>query len=346
MRNAVRCARLRLMTRPKTLRAFGAALLAVSLAGCMKMDMQLELNSDDTVDGSIIFALSREAADMAESMGQDIDSMFEEMGATDLPENAEAEPYEDDDYIGQRYTFEDAALSEFSEDESGFGITHEGDEFVVTGEMDMSDMGAGAEGLEGELGAEMPDLEGMMESFDVSLSVTFPGEVTEHNGELDGNTVTWVPTPGEVLEISARGKDSSDGPPAWLWVVIAAVVLAALVGLLFFLSRNRTKRDQPASAAGASAAVPPPPVDSTPSDPPAPGGAHAMPADEPASETSSPAASPPPAPPAPDAAAEEAPAEDTPEAGDLAAEDAPADEAPTKQLGVEDGSDKDVPPRP
>jgi hypothetical protein len=337
------------MTRPKTLRAFGAALLAVSLAGCMKMDMQLELSSDDTVDGSIIFALSRETADMAESMGQDIDSMFEEMGTTDLPENAEAEPYEDDDYVGQRYTFEDAALSEFSE-EDGFGITHEGDEFVVTGEMDMTDAGAGGEGLGGELGTEMPDLEGMMDSFDISLSITFPGEVVEHNGELDGNTVTWVPTPGEVLEINARAKDSSDGPPVWLWVVIAAVVLAALVGLLFFLSRNRTKRQQEASseaAAGAvsGAAVPPPPADAD------------TPSSERASDTSSAAAPPPPAPPASDTAetrvdtavdeaAGEPEAPTQPAPTPESAEDTSADDVATRDIPTEDGTYKDVPPRP
>lgn len=247
------------MRRTNALRACGAALLAVSLAGCMKINMELELNTDDTVDGTMVVAFNQAVSDFAESMGEDPSTMFDEM-ETDLPDNAEVEDYEDDEFTGKQYTFNGADLAEFAEDSDGFGIVHEGDEFVVNGEMDMSqinpdDMG----GLEDQLGSDF-NPEAMMESFDVSLSITFPGEVIEHNGELDGTTVTWVPEPGENLEISARAKDSgAGGMPVWAWIVIALVAVAAIIALLFFLARNRGKEataDQaPAGVAAAGGAA-------------------------------------------------------------------------------------------
>src|SRR5665647_1939927 len=63
----------------RTRRLLGAAALAtfvaVGLTGCIKMDMQLDLKSDDTVDGSMIFAISSEVAQMA---GQDAATLAEQ----------------------------------------------------------------------------------------------------------------------------------------------------------------------------------------------------------------------------------------------------------------------------
>ena len=36
----------------------------VALSGCFKLDMSLELSSDDTVDGSIILAVDRDQAEL------------------------------------------------------------------------------------------------------------------------------------------------------------------------------------------------------------------------------------------------------------------------------------------
>lgn len=244
------------------MRALAVAAMAVVLTGCLKMDMQLDVSENDTVGGEIILALSRDVSAMAESMGEDPSALFGEM--QDLPEGAEVEDYEDDRFVGQRYTFEDVSLSEFSEEQE-FGIVHDGEEIVVTGNLDMTDMDP--EAMAGELGqlggdaGQLGDVDELMESLEMSVSITFPGEVTEHNGELDGTTVTWTPVPGETNEISARSADSGggggDGIPVWIWILIVVVVLG-LAGLLFFLSRNRNQAP-PADDAATVGAVPPPP---------------------------------------------------------------------------------------
>ncbi|TDD68495.1 hypothetical protein E1262_15860 [Jiangella aurantiaca] len=264
------------MTRTRPVRALTVAATALLLTGCIKMDMQLDVSENDTVAGDIVLALSRDVSAMAEAMGEDPSAAFGELGQ-DLPEGTEVEDYEDDRFVGQRYVFEDLPLSEFSEVQE-FSIAHEGDEIVVDGSLDMTEMDP--EALAGELGGdagELGDMDQLMESLEMSVSITFPGEVTEHNGELDGTTVTWAPVPGEVNEISARSADSGggggDGIPVWIWILIVVVVLG-LAALLFFLSRNRDQAP-PVDAAAAGAAPPPP--GAAPFAPPSGGEAPAQP---------------------------------------------------------------------
>lgn len=233
-----------------------AGLVAVAATGCIKADMQLELQADDTVDGSMIVAFDKSLADM---MGEDLDSMQEQMlgeSGEGLPDDAKAEEYEDDKYIGSRFTFTDAPLAEFNDGD--MSITHESDEFIVSGSMDASSGDLGEQGDLGNLGG----LGGMAEP-DIVLAITFPGEVLEHNGELDGTTVTWRPSLGENVEISARARYSGgSGLPTWLWAIVGVVVVAAIIGGIFWFSRRRQNAQAPHDQFS------PVPADATPDVPP------------------------------------------------------------------------------
>ena len=238
----------------RTRRLLGAAALAtfvaVGLTGCIKMDMQLDLKSDDTVDGSMVFAISTE---FAELMGEDAESIADSMqqDMIDVGDGGEtrSEPYDDGEYIGTTTFFEGQSLETFSsgEDTESLQILREGDEFVVSGVMDLSE---GAEDSE----SMMP---GIGDSMDIKIAITFPGSVSDHNGELSGNTVTWVPVFGERLEIQARGSAVEGGGggigglslPLLIGIGLAVLLLVGLV--LFFVLRSR-KGGQPA-AAGATA---------------------------------------------------------------------------------------------
>lgn len=256
------------MKRIRPMGALAVAAMAVLLSGCVKIDMQLDVSENDTVAGEMVFGLSRDMAAMAESMGQDPSEAFGEL-SQGLPEGAQVEEYEDDDYVGQRVTFEDIPLTEFSEG-NDFTLVHEGEEIIVDGNLDMSDFNP--EAMAGELGGlgdagQFGDMDQLMESLEVSVSITFPGEVIEHNGTLDGTTVTWTPVAGEANEISARSADSGggggDGIPVWIWILIVVVVLG-LAALLFFLSRNRDQAPPTDPAATESAGSVPPPPGGTP----------------------------------------------------------------------------------
>ncbi|GAA1719524.1 hypothetical protein GCM10009809_14150 [Isoptericola hypogeus] len=221
-----------------------AAVGLLALAGCMKVDMDMTLSEDDTVSGTMVLAFSNQ---LAETMGMEPGELWDQAGGEleqDLPEGTTQEPYSDDEYTGTQVTFADTPIEDFAgSGGEDLSITREGDEYVVTGTMDLSE---GAEQL-----GSLP--QGVQDSFDAQLSVTFPGEVTDSNGEIDGNTVTWTPQMGETTEIQARGAaEAGSSFPWWIVGLVVGILVIALIVVLVLRSRRSG-----AAPADGSAGVPP-----------------------------------------------------------------------------------------
>jgi hypothetical protein len=269
-----------------TIRLLGIASLTVLLSGCLKATQDLTLNEDDTVDGTIVFAVDKGVLELA---GMSADDFLEQVTEGDSPVPGdvefETEPYEDDEYIGSEFTFEGAPLSAFNDPEAGdLAIVREGDTFVVSGTLDASTEDLDPTGT--------PGADQLLESFDVRISITFPGEVEEASGEIDGTTVTWTPALGETTEISARGSaigsGGGSGGGATLWIVLGAI--AVLVVIVIAVVMGRKKPAPAGEVPPADAEVTAPPADdaaiATPP-PPAPV-TEPMPTPEPTAELSTP----------------------------------------------------------
>jgi hypothetical protein len=215
-------------------RTAAAVVLALALSGCIKMDIDLTLDGDKA-DGSVIVGVNRALLDMS---GESVEDLLADMGVDEgIPEGATVRPYEDDVYVGQEYVLSGVDIAEFT-DEGELSITHDAEAgtYDVSGAMDMTDIGPET----AELG-----------EFDISVSITFPGEVTDHNGTLDGRTVTWTPVLGETNEMQATARDGGGSDlPAWSLIAIAVAVVAVLAGLAYFLTRrNRATPETPGVAA-------------------------------------------------------------------------------------------------
>lgn len=258
----------------RTLKTIGlAAASVVALAGCIKMDMHLDLQSDDSVDGTMTVAVSKPLAELS---GQDADALVDQMrsdflGSSDDFDSVSADPYEDDDFIGSTMRFEGAALDQFSGGATGdsISIVRDSDEFVISGVMDLADE------------AEDLDMSMLGGAMDIKIAVTFPGAVASHNGELDGRTVTWIPKIGERLEIDARGSavgGGGGGLPLLAIVGIGLAVLAVVLVVVILLLRNRSRSADavpygadvtgtPGVAPGAVPGAPVPPVGATVGEP-------------------------------------------------------------------------------
>jgi hypothetical protein len=233
-------------------RLMGIVALAVLLSGCLKATQELTLNPDDTVDGTAVFAVNKSFLDMA---GVSADEFMDQItqGEGPLPQGVEFEtaPYEDDEFIGSEYTFEGAPLSAFNDPGGGdLAITREGDAFVVSGTLD-----ATSEELDP---TTTPGAEQILESFDVRISVTFPGEIESANGEIDGNTVTWTPALGETTELSARGSAIASGGGGSLPLILigVTVVVVIVVLLVVIAGRRRSRPAEPSGVEGAPPAAP------------------------------------------------------------------------------------------
>lgn len=224
--------------------ATATTLLAlVTLSGCFKLDMDMEVKSDETIDGAVIVAVDKDLAGMAGSESDD-----SELTAEDVPEGATIEEYDEGGFVGQKVTFEGISMDElntsFSEEgetggPSGWSLTHEGGEYRFTGDMDLTDMAAEEDGL---------DMSAFMAGAELRIAMTFPGEITESNGEVDGNTVVWEPKIGEANEMTAVAEEGS-GLSAGLVAAIAgavALLLLVVAGAFLLLRRRRSAAADPA----------------------------------------------------------------------------------------------------
>lgn len=147
-----------------------------------------------------------------------------------------AEPYEDEQFAGTTMRFEGAPLDQFAADaEDSIRIVRAGDEFVVTGDLAAASESPEMTGI---------DISGLVAA-DVSISVTFPGEVTSHTGTLEGRTVTWRPSASDPVRIEARGSavEGGAGLPLLAVVGIGVAALALVAALVVLLLRRRTEAD-------------------------------------------------------------------------------------------------------
>ena len=200
----------------------------------MRVHQDLTISSDDTVTGEMIMAFQDEFVEM---MGTSPEQMVEEMmDQGELPEGAEQSPYSQDGYSGMRLSFTDLPLSEFSGTD-GISIVREGDEFVFTGP-------ALGEGLEEAGGMGM----GNTEDVDIRTTVRFPGSVTESNGNVSGNSVTWTLENSTDEPMHARGSAIGGGGGGVPWVPIligvGVLALAGIVAAMVLSNRKKTAAEQ------------------------------------------------------------------------------------------------------
>ena len=99
----------------------------------------------------------------------------------------------------------------------------------------------------------------------ISVSVTFPEEVTKSNGRNDNNKVTWDNVMESSEALHAEGGDGTFHLQWWMIATASAVVLLIVVGVVVYLLRTRRARQlTPAlpygeafQGAGTTSAMPP-----------------------------------------------------------------------------------------
>ena len=272
----------------------------LTLTGCFRVDLDVAVDAEDTVAGTLVAAVDSEAMKGLTEMFSEMEDAFpsdseegtaaddtldqgldelvsgselsgdavrslEEQGAT-----VSVEEYTEDGFLGETVSFEGLALENvpaaFGDDEDGsLRITRDGDTYEVVMDMDLAETGQAAGGGEdtvdlGEMGfGDMDPASLGMRDPEARVSITLPGEITEANGEIDGNTVTWVMTGEEKKELRATAvrtdgddtaaggtqaqaeADEEDSSSTGVVAAVAggAVLLALVGGLVLVRSRRR-----------------------------------------------------------------------------------------------------------
>jgi hypothetical protein len=156
----------------------------------------------------------------------DLDAFFDAL-FEGVPESKRSR-YRDEGFVGETATFHGEPLAEFAEfggDEWGYlTIERDGREYRLDGYWDLRTTGF--------LNPEI------FEDAEIRLSVNFPADVTEHNGELHGRTVTWTMSPGDEYRLEARAVRHDIGK----WALVTAGATLGVLVLLWAWQATRLRR--------------------------------------------------------------------------------------------------------
>jgi len=244
-------------------RVIAICTLAMLMTACVKVDLNMQLHGDNnTVSGTMVFAVSRDLLALTGSSAQDLLGQIT-ASAGPLPAGVgfQQSDYADAQFEGKTYTFHDVPIESFSRGTTAgesIAIQRVGDTFQVNGEIDLTPASTGP---------LQPGTAQLAKNMQIRIAITFPGPVSQQSGgTISGNTVTWTPAFGEKTEIRAIGSAIGSGHGAVLWILIGlAVLLAVVVALVLMRSRRNHGVHEPDHGV---TAAPPAPAPSAPTDPP------------------------------------------------------------------------------
>jgi hypothetical protein len=216
----------------------GVVLAALTLSSCVKMDINLVVNKDATVSGYTIFAFEKSLAELG---GSESDSPASDLINTDA-EGVSVTEYNQDGFVGQKYTFTNVPFSEFSKSKNAkdeLSFTRDGNKVTVVGALDFSseDDGSDSDAL-GSAWAKS-----IMASAELDVAITFPGKIIESTGKIseDGHTVSWKPVLGEKLDLATTVELPSAA--SFIMPLASLALLASLGGAIYFFTAKRKSDD-------------------------------------------------------------------------------------------------------
>lgn len=250
-----------------------AALAALALTGCVRVEADTSIGSDDTFSQHVIVAFTDEVATQAgQRAGVDVDGLTKsvedspELAALQAkyPDQVTVADYTDEDLHGIEITVTDLPLSEFngaaSQLTAGLGasasIEHVDDAFVVTmaapdpadgepGDPAQSGIGGALEGLDA-MGLSGANVAALGSSIEFEVSYTFPGLVTEASaGEIDGNTVTLGVSDilsGADIRLVGGDADQVDWWPFIKWALIVAAFASVIGGAMLLVRQDKRRQ--------------------------------------------------------------------------------------------------------
>lgn len=201
--------------------AIAAISLAFLLTGCVKAHVDLTVQPNDQIDGTIVMAVDRSFIPPGEKSEDALVSEVQKRTFKGTATGAQQVAYSDERYVGTEVIIRGMTLLDFgrSTADTGLKIVHQGGRFRLSGTFDTVRM-APASTISPE------DARRLADSFDVLIRVTFPGRVINSNGKVEGRTVTWRPSLGQRVNLAAEAEDGPGGF-SWPWLLIGLLSLAS-----------------------------------------------------------------------------------------------------------------------
>ena len=186
--------------------------LAPLLTGCVKMTMDLKINTDATISGNAIFAVSDALAALSDTTSQ---SLSPDSFINVKSKGVRVEKYEDGKYTGERVIFDHAPTTIFAGGKSdqsnqSFSVKRVGSQYQVAGELDLSsgDL-APLNDPNNPLGDAFTQT--LLATADLRITVAFPGKVISANGTINhsDNSICLLYTSPSPRDYAASRMPSS-----------------------------------------------------------------------------------------------------------------------------------------
>ena len=213
------------------------------LTSCIKMDINLVINKDATVSGSMVFAVSDSLAELGGENSEDSNPLEDAIN-TDA-EGVTESVYKSGGYTGTKYTFDRIPFEEFNKSNSdggnGFQLIRDGNKLTVKGSLDLSETDSQDSDSDlGEWGDEFA--KSITSTFDIDIKVRFPVKVLESTGQIsdDGMSVSWTPKYGEKVDLTTTVELPSGFQTIYLIIGIGVVGVGITVFLILRKSRKPT----------------------------------------------------------------------------------------------------------
>ncbi|MDX6238922.1 MAG: hypothetical protein QOG10_3737 [Kribbellaceae bacterium] len=197
----------------------------VTLTGCVKVDADLKVNSNETVSGSMKLGVDKQ---LMQSSGTSLDAVRQQVESgikQTTTEGVVCKAFEDSKYVGSDCKFDQVPFSQMGSSTSdGVGFRKEGDKVVVT--------------------VKAPDLGSTTGTPEVNFKITMPGKITAHDAgaSVSGRTATYDSL--DKLRNISLTSEASSGFPLWAIILIIVLLLAAAGAVLFFVLRRRKAAGQ------------------------------------------------------------------------------------------------------
>lgn len=203
-------------------------LVLIPLAtGCVRIRASITISPDDRVSGTITAASKPRNAD---DKGPQFNG-----GGLPFSDKVAISDYDRDGYVGSQAVFSELTFAELPQlasmnhDAAGVDISlrRAGDSVILEGRADLT---------------SLTDPEA-----DVSLSVSFPGDVTSTNGDqIDSQVVEWKLKPGVVTTMTAQARYTDPSARSFtgaaVWMTLAALAVASVIGALAWVNRDQSPR--------------------------------------------------------------------------------------------------------
>lgn len=199
----------------------------VALSGCVQLDADLKVGSNETVSGTMKIGVDKQ---LLQSSGESLDKVRQQIESgikQTTTQGVTCKSYEDDKYVGSNCTFESVPFDKMGSS-SGDGVSFRKDGAKVMVTVKAGNLGTVPSGSQPE----------------VNFKITMPGKILQHDdgAKISGRTATYDSL--DKLGKISLTSEAGGGFPTWALILIIVLVLLAIAAVVFFVLRSRKAKGQ------------------------------------------------------------------------------------------------------